>query len=79
MKIKTKYDLGNVVIISDYDELKIATINACEITKSVFGVDIVYKIEFFKNYHKTETEINESDIIARATKKLIKKYLEIKG
>lgn len=78
MKIRTKYDLGDVVIISDYDKLKIAKINSFEITKSEFGIDIVYKIEVFKKYYKTETEINESDIIAKATKKLIKKYLEIK-
>ena len=74
MRIKTKYNIGDVIIYND-DGLKIATIISFKIIYSLGDIYIDYGLQRCKNNYLTRFELNESSIISKATKKLIKKQL----
>ena len=74
MKIKTKYNIGDTIIYDD-DCLKIATITSFKISYSLGDIYIDYELQGVKNNYRIKFELNESSIISKATKKLIKKQL----
>lgn len=78
MKIKTKYNIGDYVIykISE-DDYKVAKIVACyaKVETRILYFSIGYKVERIARGEKFESEISETKIIGKASKKLISKYL----
>ncbi len=74
MKIKTKYNIGDVIIYDD-DGLKMAIITSFEIRYVCGDIHIDYDLQGYKNNYLTRFELNECAIISKATKKLINKQL----
>ena len=74
MRIKTKYNIGDVIIYDD-GGLKIATIISFEIKYRNGSIFIDYELQGKKDHYLTKFKLSECAIISKATKKLVKKQL----
>lgn len=78
MKIKTKYNIGDTVIIdSDYG-LALAKVKSMYITIGAYEPDIRYSLCMVKEGVFRDFELSEYNILCKATKRNIRKMGERK-
>lgn len=75
MKIKTKYNIGDTVIYETDNGLRLAKVDYFEISISKYNEpSINYELTAKKENHFITLNLSEKEILAKATKKLIRKY-----